>query len=314
MGDFGESRVQFCRQTIDVSDNEPTMRAVAKKLVIPMIGCASHRLSLAVKHWLVQNDQEVLLEKVNCLMKKLSNLKQAGKLRKKTNLKPVTRNITRWSSNYYMLHRYHELTPFLDKTDTEIAELLPSPSEELKLQDLLVDLTDIQSVFLKLQEDSITLAEVRRLFDALILRFYSMCKYLSERAEIVDNPQFEAAIVKSFTVPYEDLKLAEKVHLGRFRTQQEASHSNADVETGHKSFAESVLLSPEPVPALKTMMKLHWVPPTSNIVERLFSKAKNIRTPLRNRILPVNFEENLYLAVNKNYWDVETLLLVVNSD
>ena len=48
-----------------------------------MKGCASHRLLLAGKHWLVQNDQEVLLENVNCLMKKLSNLKQAGKLRKK---------------------------------------------------------------------------------------------------------------------------------------------------------------------------------------------------------------------------------------
>ena len=48
---------------------------------------------------------------------------------------------------------------------------LPSPSEELKLQDLLVDLTDIQSVTLKLQEDSITLAELRRLFDALIWGF-----------------------------------------------------------------------------------------------------------------------------------------------
>ena len=155
---------------------------------------------------------------------------------------------------------------------------------------------------------------MRRLFDALILRFYFMCKYLSERAEIVDNPQFEAAIVKFFTVPYEDLKVAEKVHLGRLRTQQEAGHSNAGVETGHKSFAESVLLSPEPVPALKTMMKLHWVPPTSNILDRLFRKAKNIRTPLRNRIFPVNFKENLYLAVNKNYWDVETLLLVVNND
>ena len=254
-------------------------------------------LAFSVKHWLVQNDLEVLLEKVNCLMKKLSNLKQAGKLRKKNNLKPVTRNITRWSSNYYMLHRHHELTSFLDKTDTGLAELLPGPSEELKLQDLLVDLRDIQSVTLKLHEDSITIAEVRRLFDAFMLRFCSMCKYLSERAEIVNNPQFEAAIVKSFTVPYEDLKLAD-----------------ADVETGHKSFAETILLSPEPVAALKTMMKLHWDPPTSNIVERMFSKAKNIQTPLRNRILPVNFEENLYLAVNKNYWDVETLLLVVNSD
>ena len=122
-----------------------------------------------------------------------------------------------------MLHRYHELRPFLDKTDTEISEMLPSPPKELKLLDLLVDRTDIQSVILKLQEVSITIAEVRRLFDALILRFYSMCKYLSERAEIVDNPQFDAAIVESFTVPHEDLKLAEKVHRGRFRTQQNQS-------------------------------------------------------------------------------------------
>ena len=89
---------------------------------------------------------------------------------------------------------------------------------------------------------------------------------------------FEAAISKSFTVSYEDLKLPEEVQLRRFRTQQEASLSNAHVETGHKS------------------------------------KAKNIRTPLRNKIFPMNFEENLYLAVNKNYWDVELLLLVVNSD
>ena len=139
-------------------------------------------------------------------------------------------------------------------------------------------LKNIQSVTLKLQEDSITTVEVRRLFDALILMFNSMCKYLNERAEIVDNPQFEAAISKSFTVSYEDLKLPEKVQLRRFRTQQEASLSNAHVETGHKS------------------------------------KAKNIRTPLRNKIFPMNFEENLYLAVNKNYWDVELLLLVVNSD
>ena len=54
------------------------MRAVAKKLMIPMIGCPSHRLSLPVKHWLVQTGNEQLLEKINLLMKKLSNLKQSG--------------------------------------------------------------------------------------------------------------------------------------------------------------------------------------------------------------------------------------------
>ena len=104
---------------------------------------------------------------------------------------------------------------------TEIAELLPNPSEEFKTQALIFGLTDIQSITWKLQEEFFTLADVQ-LFDALILRFHSICKYLSDRADLVDNPQFEAAVVKSFTTPYEDMKLSEKVHLGRFRTQCES--------------------------------------------------------------------------------------------
>ena len=89
-------------------------------------------------------------------MKKLSNLKQAGKLRSKTSLKPVTRNITRWSSNYFLLQRYIDSSPYIDRCDTEIVELLPNPSGELKIQDLIVDPTDIQLVTLKLQEESVT--------------------------------------------------------------------------------------------------------------------------------------------------------------
>ena len=91
------------------------------------------------------------------------------------------------------------MSNYTDKCDTETAELIPNPSKELKRQDLIVDLTDIQSVTLKLQEESATMAEVRRLFDALILRFYFMCKYLSECPDNAENPQVQAAIVKSFT-------------------------------------------------------------------------------------------------------------------
>ena len=39
-----------------------------------------------------------------------------------------------------------DLLHFIDKCDSEIAELLRNPSEELKIQDLIVDFTDIQSV------------------------------------------------------------------------------------------------------------------------------------------------------------------------
>ena len=103
-----------------------------------------------------------------------------------------------------------------------------------------------QSVTLKLQEESVTMAEVRRLFDALILRFHSMCKYLSERADVVENRQFEAAVVRSFTTPYEDVKLTEKVHLGRFSTQRESISPASQPDTGNKSFTEAVLLNPFP--------------------------------------------------------------------
>ena len=62
------------------------------------------------------------------------------------------------------------------------------------------------------------MAEVRRFFNVLILRYHYTCKYLSERVAIIENPQFEAAVVMSLR-PYEDMKLTEKIHLGRFRTQ-----------------------------------------------------------------------------------------------
>ena len=52
---------------------------------------------------------------------------------------------------------------------------------------------------------------------------------------------------------------------------------------------------------------MNWVSPTSNIVEKLFSKAKNVKSALRNRILLFHFEKNLYLAVNQKYWNIDTL-------
>ena len=91
-------------------------------------------------------------------MKKLSNLKQSGKLRSKTSLKPVTMNFTRRTSNYSLLRRYIDLSPFIDKCDSDIAELLRNPSEEMKILDLSVDLTDIQSVTMKLRKESVTMA------------------------------------------------------------------------------------------------------------------------------------------------------------
>ena len=52
-------------------------------------------------------------------------------------------------------------------------------------------------------------------------------------------------------------------------------------------------------------VSLSHIPPTSNIVERLFSSAKLIYVPGRRSMLPENFEASLFLKTNQLYWNVE---------
>jgi hypothetical protein len=107
-----------------VGDNAPVNKSLADLLGVPFIGCASHRFNLACKRYL--DPFETTLTKINDLMKTLSNIKQAGKLRKKTDLEPVKRNVTRWSSTYEMVKRFFEIKPFIDDEDPDLACNLPS--------------------------------------------------------------------------------------------------------------------------------------------------------------------------------------------
>ncbi len=116
-----------------VGDNAPVNKSLADLLGVPFIGCASHRLNLACKSYL--EPFESILIKIHNLMKTLGTLKQAGKLRKKTNLEPVRRNVTRWSSTFQMVSRFLELKPFIDDGDLALACFLPSGVEFLRFKD-----------------------------------------------------------------------------------------------------------------------------------------------------------------------------------
>jgi hypothetical protein len=62
-----------------LSDNTNCNKAVAKKVGIPFIGCAAHRLALAIKDLYLNNAVfKNLLMKVNGLMKKLKTIKRSG--------------------------------------------------------------------------------------------------------------------------------------------------------------------------------------------------------------------------------------------
>lgn len=63
----------------------------------------------------------------------------------------------------------------------------------------------------------------------------------------------------------------------------------------------------------KSYMDTTWIPATSSEVERLFSRAKLIRTAHRTKLDLENFESLLYLFYNRTFWSKETVARAVVS-
>ena len=52
---------------------------------------------------------------------------------------------------------------------------------------------------------------------------------------------------------------------------------------------------------------MEWLNPTSNVVERLFSRAKMVLSDHRMSMLPMNFGKTLFLYINKRFWDIDVI-------
>ncbi|EPZ33848.1 hypothetical protein O9G_004440 [Rozella allomycis CSF55] len=95
-----------------VGDNCSTNKAMCTRLGIPLIGCSSHRLNLAVMKFL--EGKMALFSKVNKLMKKFKNsVNRRAKLAQYTHYRPVLMQKTRWSGPFSMLKRYEQIKSHL---------------------------------------------------------------------------------------------------------------------------------------------------------------------------------------------------------
>ncbi|RQM29283.1 hypothetical protein B5M09_013613 [Aphanomyces astaci] len=178
-----------------IGNNCATNRAFTRLAGIPMVCCASHRFNLFVGDVLA--DYEDLLCAVHAIMKKLSNIIPAAKLRRMTPLCPKQRNKTRWSSSVAMLARYVELKPFLPQLGIDDIDMLLLNSRQDRDVDLLIaQLTDLNSVTLALQDESLTLADVRMLFDEVVVQYSGAEVRLGPDASVVEDPTFESGVVK----------------------------------------------------------------------------------------------------------------------
>jgi hypothetical protein len=74
------------------------------------------------------------------------------------------------------------------------------------------------------------------------------------------------------------------------------------------SFIEQVRRSKEPrvqfTPEQSRYVNLAWIPPTTNVVERFFSKLKLVFSERRKSLLPKHIEMLLMLSFNHELWDV----------
>ena len=147
-----------------VADNEPLNRALSRLLKSPMIGCASHRLNLAVVRYL--SESEIILEKISTFMIKRRTLKRSANLRKQTQLRPVLRDKTRWSSTFEMISRYEKLKNFIPRDDLELMPYILDETEEAAVTSLHARLTEIDTVTKMLQQErGVSVSVIRALFD-----------------------------------------------------------------------------------------------------------------------------------------------------
>ncbi|KAE9018902.1 hypothetical protein PR003_g938 [Phytophthora rubi] len=102
-------------------------------------------------------------------MKAARKLNNAAKLRRRTWLRPVPRQTTRWSSTYEMVKRFFKLKEFIDPSNEEFAALMQTPLEQMQHESAMEGLRECESVSKKLQaEEGLTLWDARILFDSLM--------------------------------------------------------------------------------------------------------------------------------------------------
>jgi len=292
-----------------VGDNCSTNVALANICNKPLIGCAAHRFNLAVQNYL-KDFHEPLLAKLNLLITKLRTLKNSGRLRSFTDLRPRLRCQTRWTGTYEMVDRYFALLPFIPgvaKFDDEVDELSTFNNKEVRqLNDLRENLTSLASVMLKLQSPALNLFQVRILFDGVITLFPEMEFHLGPNARIVHNPLFEGALIKLLRGDNSSLTNDEAKSIEHLLLPTASSDITSNES---KSLADKLLGKYKCVKYLD----VSFIPCGSVEVESLFSVASHVWNNRRLGTSPENIESYMFLKMNRSLWNENLVAIAIQS-
>ena len=93
------------------------------------------------------------------------------------------------------------------------------------------------------------------------------------------------------------------------KSNSEANES--DDEDVERSILEEVLHASKKQKLDGKYIDLRFIIPTSNCIERLFSMAKYVYTPHRQKMFPTNLEAVLFLRVNNALWPIRDVASTV---
>lgn len=317
-----------------VGDNASVNRLLANRIkewllknknirrTIPLIGCASHKLNLAVQSLYSHGTPEhEVVEKVHRLMIELGTLKNRMKLATQSPLSPIKRNDTRWGSVFAMLKRYLEFYDKLPKCEFSryTRSLFLSVEDHYVIEELVATLHRCERTSQFLQSEDakeVNILSTRVAFDILLKDVPQLSTYLAADASIVHCPAFESAVVKLQSG--DDQLSAEEVNAVEIFKIQDNSALSSTAPDEVRSFQDEMRLAVEARKASKGQGKGYrstfHISPTSNIVERLFSRAGIVMSPLRRHMDPSTLEMLLMLRVNKHMWSEETLQNIIDMN
>ena len=226
---------------------------------------------------------------------------------------PIVNNTTRWLSVMQMIERYMKIKDHLQHIPAMISFML-CPAEDARLKELGELLEPLKSVTLALQRSDMDMASARLLLDEIIKKVSidGRKKYIHVNSSIVKNKDFENGVVKILNSD-ENLTLQENLAVKKLRLHvQEVEEMGKENEVP-LDFAMEILRKRRCERRSDKYLDCRFLVPTSNLMERLFSRAGYAYDDLRRKIQPIYLEQQLFLMSNKRLWDLSLVNEVVNA-
>ncbi|KAG2799228.1 hypothetical protein PC119_g22077 [Phytophthora cactorum] len=212
-----------------------------------------------------------------------------------------------------MVDCYFRFYGKLDRLDDGLVDFIHTPPMDVQLKALHEDFKNLESVNKKLQTSPVSLLDVRALFDHVVKHYLPTDTQLSVTSELEKFPDFENGVVKVLAGKVRALTRTDKAAVVKLlgSTNPSKAEEDADGSPKKRSFAEAALSKEAPT---TSVAQLKSVPPTSNDISRLFSRAGIMYLRLRLSLNSMTLETIPSLWYNRGMWDASAVAQAVDKN